>query len=403
MSEHTPDKLDNVGAGLDAVPTSTTSPSMSETEDQLVYTNEGFEKFLQQAELAGISRQRQDELIAMFLAEDVSLETVLLDTIQRTVLMIKRNKLRVLLLVLMLGLLGFVWASEYRARRGYQDYQPWQFEISAKLKTWQIKYMKWIDFDGIFHLDCLLYNPYYFLTHQEEVPDVDCVNAGRELSFAYASSYSGVFNSKKFPLPLVLNEAQSGWVLDGKSTLEDFYKVIAENLDESFPCVNYMGEEEPASQWARDPLRALIDGKLAKEDGTSLNVLFMDGCSRQSNRLLRGLTKRPVFLDPHIEALHAIKGIAAKGIPKGSSAKATIKPYDPEANRDGPYGYYWLAQVIGKSVLTLRDLDCADNKPEVYTLRPGDIVAVGPEDSLEIEILGPGESLLLYTNFKVKP
>ena len=139
MSEHTPDKLDNVGAGLDAVPTSTTSPSMSETEDQLVYTNEGFEKFLQQAELAGISRQRQDELIAMFLAEDVSLETVLLDTIQRTVLMIKRNKLRVLLLVLMLGLLGFVWASEYRARRGYQDYQPWQFEISAKLKTWQIK------------------------------------------------------------------------------------------------------------------------------------------------------------------------------------------------------------------------------------------------------------------------
>ena len=60
-----------------------------------------------------------------------------------------------------------------------------------------------------------------------------------------------------------------------KLKLHIIYQVIAENLDESFPCVNYMGEEEPAPQWARDPLRALIDGKLAKEDGTSLNVLFM--------------------------------------------------------------------------------------------------------------------------------
>ena len=49
-----------------------------------------------------------------------------------------------------------------------------------------------------------------------------------------------------------------------------------------------------------------------------------DGCSRQSNRILRGLTKRPIFLDPHIEALHAVKGIVAKGIPNGSSAKATV-------------------------------------------------------------------------------
>ena len=38
------------------------------------------------------------------------------------------------------------------------------------------------------------------------------------------SLLSGVFNSKKFPLPLVLNEAQSDWVLDGKSSLEDLYK-----------------------------------------------------------------------------------------------------------------------------------------------------------------------------------
>ena len=59
----------------------------------------------------------------------------------------------------------------------------------------------------------------------------------------------------------------------------------------------------------------------------NLNIISRDGCSRQSNRLLRGLTKRPVFLDPHIEALHAIKGIAAKGIPKGSSAKATVSTY----------------------------------------------------------------------------
>ena len=54
------------------------------------------------------------------------------------------------------------------------------------------------------------------------------------------------------------------------------------------------------------------------------DFISRDGCSRQSNRILRGLTKRPIFLDPHIEALHAIKGIVAKGIPNGSSAKATV-------------------------------------------------------------------------------
>ena len=52
-------------------------------------------------------------------------------------------------------------------------------------------------------------------------------------------------------------------------------QIIAVNLDVTFPCVNYMGEVEPAPEWSRDPLRALIDGKLAKEDGTSIDVIFL--------------------------------------------------------------------------------------------------------------------------------
>ena len=143
MSEQAPEVQEAQVTGPDNEPTPRTSPTPElqpeEPAEELVYSNEGFEKFLQQAELAGISRKRQDELIAMFLAEDVTLEEILLDKFQKTFLMIKRNKLRVLLLVLMLGLLGFVWANEYRARRGYQDYQPWQFEMSAKLKSWQLK------------------------------------------------------------------------------------------------------------------------------------------------------------------------------------------------------------------------------------------------------------------------
>ena len=43
----------------------------------------------------------------------------------------------------------------------------------------------------IFNHECYLDNPYYFLTHPNDAPEIDCVNAGRELMVAYASSYSG--------------------------------------------------------------------------------------------------------------------------------------------------------------------------------------------------------------------
>ena len=55
-----------------------------------------------------------------------------------------------------------------------------------------------------------------------------------------------------------------------------------------------------------------------------MNSIIRDGCTRPSNKVLRGLTKRPKFLDPHIETLHAVKGIVAKGIPQDSSAKVTV-------------------------------------------------------------------------------
>ena len=105
---------------------------------ELVYTKEGFEDFLQQSELSGISRARQDELISLFLAQDIALETIILDTIQRSVELLRRNKLRVVVMVVVLGLVGYVGVNEYRARRGYQDYQPWQFEMSALLRHCQL-------------------------------------------------------------------------------------------------------------------------------------------------------------------------------------------------------------------------------------------------------------------------
>jgi hypothetical protein len=135
---------DNELASPETESTGETTPDIVEGNspklpDDLIYTNEGFEQFLQQAELSGISRQRQDELIAMFLAQDVPLETIILDTVSRTVELMRRNKLRVLVLVVVLGLVGFVGVNEYRAKTGHQEYQPWQFEISARLKLFQVK------------------------------------------------------------------------------------------------------------------------------------------------------------------------------------------------------------------------------------------------------------------------
>ncbi|XP_063676263.1 uncharacterized protein LOC134812686 [Bolinopsis microptera] len=370
---------------------------------ELVYTKEGFEDFLQQSELSGISRDRQDELISLFLAQDIPLETIILDTIQRTIELLRRNKLRVVVLVVVLGLLGFVVVNEFRARRGYQDYQPWQFEMSALLRHWQLSCLGWFDWNVLFNRECYLDNPYYFFTHPNDAPEIDCENAARELTFSYASSYTGIFNSKKFPLPLVLNEAQEGWSIRANFTLDDLHKILSVNPDKNYPCVNYMGDAQAGPDCSRDPLRALIDGQLAKEDGTPLHLIFMDGCTRPSNKILRGLTKRPIFLDPHIESLQSVKAITAKGIPKGTSAKVTVRLYDQDGQRDQEYGFTWLAQVIGTSTITVRDLDCPQNKPNIYTMQPGDIVSIGPEDSLELAIPGPEESFLLYTNFKVKP
>ena len=52
-------------------------------------------------------------------------------------------------------------------------------------------------------------------------------------------------------------------------------QILAANLDVTFPCANYIGDVAAGPDWSRDPLRALIDGKLAQEDGTSLNVIFL--------------------------------------------------------------------------------------------------------------------------------
>ena len=103
------------------------------------YTNEEFEEFLQQAELAGISRKRQDELITMFLAESVPLDAILLNSIQSFVKTMKSYRIPILVLVLALGLSSFVIVSGHRARYGYQEWQPWQIEMGAKLKTWQLQ------------------------------------------------------------------------------------------------------------------------------------------------------------------------------------------------------------------------------------------------------------------------
>lgn len=49
-----------------------------------------------------------------------------------------------------------------------------------------------------------------------------------------------------------------------------------------------------------------------------------DGCSRSSNKVLRGLTKRPAFMDSHIESLFNIKGILSKGIPEGDHVDVKV-------------------------------------------------------------------------------
>ena len=51
---------------------------------------------------------------------------------------------------------------------------------------------------------------------------------------------------------------------------------------------------------------------------------------------------------------------------KHTNFMSQIKPFDPDIDRDYTYGYTWLAQVIGTSTITVKDLDCPDNKPNVY-------------------------------------
>lgn len=54
------------------------SPPKEELKEEVVYDSAGLERFLQQAELSGIALERQKELVTMLLAEDVTLEEIIL-------------------------------------------------------------------------------------------------------------------------------------------------------------------------------------------------------------------------------------------------------------------------------------------------------------------------------------
>ena len=107
--------------------------------DKCAYSSAEFEDFMQQAELSGISPERQNELISMLLAEDISLEEVLLDIGKDIMGALNRHKFAILVAMLVFGLFGFVIFNEYTARTGETEFQPWQFEMTAFIKHWQIK------------------------------------------------------------------------------------------------------------------------------------------------------------------------------------------------------------------------------------------------------------------------
>ena len=107
-------------------------------KDKFRYTSEGFEDFMQQAELTGISADRQNEIIALLLSEDVSLQEVVLDIVKDCFGALRKRKMGVIVATIVLCFFGFVVFSEFKARTGQMDFQPWQFEMCAYLKMWQI-------------------------------------------------------------------------------------------------------------------------------------------------------------------------------------------------------------------------------------------------------------------------
>lgn len=54
-------------------------------------------------------------------------------------------------------------------------------------------------------------NPYYWYLKNHKNEGVDCVDEARVLTTVPALLYSGIFNSKKYSLPLVLSKAQDTW------------------------------------------------------------------------------------------------------------------------------------------------------------------------------------------------
>jgi hypothetical protein len=52
------------------------------------------------------------------------------------------------------------------------------------------QYLSWFDW-ALINEECYLPNPLYLLTNGNDLPEVDCEQSSRELTFAYASTYSG--------------------------------------------------------------------------------------------------------------------------------------------------------------------------------------------------------------------
>ena len=110
---------------------------MSKTET--VYTQAGFEDFLQRYESEGLTRERQEELIAIALSYDITLDQVLLEALYRILRFLRKHFVAVVMVLLVVGAVGYVVHAESQARSGYTDYQPWQFEMSAVLRITQMK------------------------------------------------------------------------------------------------------------------------------------------------------------------------------------------------------------------------------------------------------------------------
>ena len=371
----------------------------------VTYTNEGFEEFLQQTELAGISRERQDELIIIFLAQDIPLETLILHALSKLWVSIRgfvsRHTVLVVVLAMMLGGVGFVGYQEYQARSGKILYQPWQFKMAATFKHYQIKLLKPLfDWDIIFNMECVIVNPVLAIhALMRGVKGVDCEEMPRRLIVAKADEYGedDEYDGDEFPLPFVLQDSLEGWKLNEMSTLHDFHEIITSDGLKSYPCVMY-GSGQSVDN-TPDPLSELMAGDLRDEQGTKIEAILLSGCSSHSKRALRSVSRsqRPVFLDTHVELLEELRAITAGDIAPGNTVEFTIKAVEEKERGKEVY----LVQVFGESSVVLQDLDCLENPPLVRTLVAGDVLVVGPEDSLQVRLTGAGEKLMMYQSYSI--